>query len=89
MVALAYDRAEPVPADALLRGKIARYSRGEDHHLVMRDRLVAHREVFEGDVPPAGLADDGGPVEVPRRRDRPPAVLSLYSWTRHSNGILN
>jgi epoxyqueuosine reductase len=45
VVALAYDRADPVPADALvrgaLRGKIARYARGEDYHLVMRDRLVA------------------------------------------------
>jgi epoxyqueuosine reductase len=40
-VALAYDRRDPVPADALLRGKIARYARGEDYHLVMRDRLVA------------------------------------------------
>src|SRR5947207_1926412 len=34
-------RAEPIPPDALLRGKIARYARGEDYHLVMRDRLVA------------------------------------------------
>ena len=41
VVALAYDRAEPIPPDALLRGKIARYARGEDYHLVMRDRLVA------------------------------------------------
>ncbi|HEX7842308.1 MAG TPA: tRNA epoxyqueuosine(34) reductase QueG [Kofleriaceae bacterium] len=41
VVALAYDRADPIPADALLRGKIARYARGEDYHLVMRDRLVA------------------------------------------------
>jgi epoxyqueuosine reductase len=40
VVALAYDRADPIPADALLRGKIARYARGEDYHLVMRDRLV-------------------------------------------------
>ena len=41
VVALAYDRADPIPSDALLRGKIARYARGEDYHLVMRDRLVA------------------------------------------------
>jgi epoxyqueuosine reductase len=41
VVALAYDRADPIPADALVRGKIARYARGEDYHLVMRDRLVA------------------------------------------------
>jgi epoxyqueuosine reductase len=41
VVALAYDRSDPIPPDALLRGKIARYARGEDYHLVMRDRLVA------------------------------------------------
>jgi epoxyqueuosine reductase len=41
VVALAYDRSDPVPADRLLRGRIARYARGEDYHLVMRDRLVA------------------------------------------------
>jgi epoxyqueuosine reductase len=40
IVALAYERADPVPADALVRGRIARYARGEDYHLVMRDRLV-------------------------------------------------
>jgi len=40
VVALAYQRADPIPTDALLRGKIARYARGEDYHLVMRDRLV-------------------------------------------------
>jgi len=40
VVALAYERVDPIPADALLRGKIARYARGEDYHLVMRDRLV-------------------------------------------------
>lgn len=43
VVALAYDRVDPIPAGVLtgLRGKIARYARGEDYHLVMRDRLVA------------------------------------------------
>jgi epoxyqueuosine reductase len=40
VVALAYDRADPVPPEALLRGRIARYARGEDYHLVMRDKLV-------------------------------------------------
>lgn len=40
VVALAYDRADPIPGDRLLRGRIARYARGEDYHLVMRDRLV-------------------------------------------------
>jgi epoxyqueuosine reductase len=41
VVALAYGRTDPIPPDALLRGRIARYARGEDYHLVMRDRLVA------------------------------------------------
>jgi epoxyqueuosine reductase len=41
VVALAYDRTDPVPPAALVRGKVARYARGEDYHLVMRDRLVA------------------------------------------------
>ncbi len=40
VVALAYDRTDPVPGDRLLRGKIARYARGEDYHLVLRDKLV-------------------------------------------------
>ena len=40
VVALAYDRADPIPPTQLLRGKIARYARGEDYHLVMRDKLV-------------------------------------------------
>ncbi len=41
VVALAYDRADPIPADALLRGRVARYARGDDYHLIMRDKLVA------------------------------------------------
>ncbi|MCW5808653.1 MAG: DUF1730 domain-containing protein, partial [Deltaproteobacteria bacterium] len=42
VVALALDRTDPVvPPDRLLRGRIARYARGDDYHLVMRDRLVA------------------------------------------------
>ncbi|MGE5184696.1 MAG: tRNA epoxyqueuosine(34) reductase QueG [Acidobacteriota bacterium] len=41
VVALAYERMDPVPRAALVRGKIARYARGEDYHLVMRDTLVA------------------------------------------------
>jgi epoxyqueuosine reductase len=41
VVALAYDRVDPIPPTSLVRGKIARYARGEDYHLVMRDRLVA------------------------------------------------
>jgi epoxyqueuosine reductase len=44
VVALAYDRHDPIPADDLVRGRIARYARGEDYHLVMRDRLVALAE---------------------------------------------
>ena len=40
VVALAYDRSDPIPAGALT-GRIARYARGEDYHLVLRDRLVA------------------------------------------------
>ncbi len=40
VVALAYERRDP---DGLvgLRGKIARYARGDDYHLVMRDKLAA------------------------------------------------
>ena len=45
VVALAYERKDPdrvQDPDGLvgLRGKIARYARGEDYHLVMRDKLV-------------------------------------------------
>ncbi len=42
VVALAYHREPPSGGELVqLRGKIARYARGEDYHLVMRDRLVA------------------------------------------------
>ena len=40
VVALAYHRDDPVPVGRLT-GKIARYARGEDYHLVLRDKLVA------------------------------------------------
>jgi epoxyqueuosine reductase len=53
VVALAYDRAQPVPA-ARLTGTIARYARGQDYHLVMRDRLVALADRIAAEL--------GGPV---------------------------
>jgi len=40
VVALAYDRRDP-EAPVALRGTIARYARGDDYHMVMRDKLVA------------------------------------------------
>jgi epoxyqueuosine reductase len=48
VVALAYGRTDPIARDALLRGRIARYARGEDYHLVMRDRLVALADRIAG-----------------------------------------
>jgi epoxyqueuosine reductase len=65
VVALAYDRDDPVPGDRLLRGKIARYARGEDYHLVMRDKLVllADRLAHELGVPVASRpCVDSAPV---------------------------
>jgi epoxyqueuosine reductase len=48
VVALAYDRADPVPPDRLLRGRIARYARGDDYHLVLRDKLAALADRIAG-----------------------------------------
>jgi len=49
VVALAYDRVDPIPV-AALTGKIARYARGEDYHLVLRDRLVALADRIAGEL---------------------------------------
>ena len=45
VVALAYHRVDP-PTDGLvqLRGRIARYARGEDYHMELRDKLVRHAD---------------------------------------------
>jgi epoxyqueuosine reductase len=48
VVALALDRRDPVPPDRLLRGRIARYARGDDYHLVLRDKLVALADRLAG-----------------------------------------
>src|SRR5262249_33891781 len=50
VVALAYERRDPVPPDRLLRGRIARYARGEDYHLVLRDKLVALADRLAGEI---------------------------------------
>ncbi|MEO8552099.1 MAG: tRNA epoxyqueuosine(34) reductase QueG [Kofleriaceae bacterium] len=54
VVALAYDRNDPIPAGPIpagaLTGKIARYARGEDYHLVLRDRLVALADRIAGEL---------------------------------------
>jgi epoxyqueuosine reductase len=49
VVALAYDRSDPIPSSSLV-GRIARYARGEDYHLVMRDRLVALADRIANEV---------------------------------------
>jgi epoxyqueuosine reductase len=43
VVALVHDRVDPPAPDGLvaLRGRIARYARGDDYHMVLRDRLHA------------------------------------------------
>ncbi|HEY4238195.1 MAG TPA: tRNA epoxyqueuosine(34) reductase QueG [Kofleriaceae bacterium] len=49
VVALAYPRDAPIPIDRL-RGRIARYARGEDYHLVLRDRLVALADALAAEL---------------------------------------
>ncbi len=56
VVALAYERTDPVPPAALVRGRIARYARSEDYHLVMRDRLVALAERIAAELGHAVVA---------------------------------
>ncbi|MGE3766036.1 MAG: epoxyqueuosine reductase, partial [Kofleriaceae bacterium] len=53
VVALAYDKRDPIPASRLT-GRIARYARGEDYHLVMRDKLVLLADRLAAEL--------GGPV---------------------------
>jgi epoxyqueuosine reductase len=51
VVALAYERTDPPVGDLVqLRGRIARYARGEDYHLVMRDKLVLLAERLTRDL---------------------------------------
>lgn len=56
VVALAYERSDPVPAAALVRGRIARYARSDDYHIVMRDRLVALADRIAAELGHAVLA---------------------------------
>lgn len=56
VVALAYERVDPVPPAALVRGRIARYARSDDYHMVMRDRLVALADRIAADLGHAVVA---------------------------------